>query len=67
MSFANRAALEYQDVLNMITSSPVLWGEITVSITAKSFVNGVTLTKHMEYQGMDIHPEMCPKLPKPTA
>ena len=48
MDIAKDVDKELQDVLNMITSFPADWGEITISITAKSFAGDVTVTRRLE-------------------
>ena len=49
MSIANRVNKEFQAALNTITSSPMDWEEITVLITVRSYAEGATLVKRMEW------------------
>jgi hypothetical protein len=49
MSDVRLVAKELKDVLNTITSFPVDWEELTISITVRSCADGAMLTKHMEY------------------
>jgi hypothetical protein len=49
MSDVRLVVKELKDALNTITSFPADWAGLTISITVKSYVDGATLTKRMEY------------------